>query len=804
MTTRFVPLIAVLTSFCMYGQNIEVSGYVRDTHGNPMPYANVILLSARDSVAVKGSSANDAGFFAISQLEPDLYFLTATYLGYKALWVPLELSRDVRIGALVLEEDSEQLQEVVVSVRQPVIERTADRLIFKVENSVVSQGTTWDILKNTPGIITARDNLEIRGRTASVYLNDRKVQLAPAEVLDLLKGLSGDVISSVEVIPVPPASYEADDGPVINIRTRHNIIPGYKGSLTASQTTAVYPKYSAGTSHYYKGGKFSVFGNYSFSPRKELRRDESSVNYINTQDQVFARWNTDTERVRRSWGQQANVLFEYQLSEKDLLGLASSWTYSPNKTSDINLETRMRNGQGILDSTLNTNTLVEEDQSNLSADLNYRRDFEKQGANLRVNLHYTNAGLDRSQDGTSNYFNPAGAFLREFSFGTEATQDIDIWTAQADVSNPIPSGNLETGLKTSVIRTRNRIDFLDVNNTVPPFDIALSDRFEYDENVYAAYASLDKTWGPWSLKLGLRLEQTEVRARSLTLDQINSQSYLEWFPSAFIQRSLGEKHSISLSYSRQLTRPNYADLNPFRFFLNENDYSEGNPNLVPNFNNNLNLNLNLDNTVFFDLYYRDNGAYIGAYSFQDNVNQTLLEINQNAEKSISYGLDLTISTPILPFWNIYSYNSVFYEAETFMAVQSQIETYKNDVSGFYGYLANYLNLTKSGDLSAEVSAVYLSGFLLGSYQVSETITLNAGISQNLWQGRGRISLVAEDLLGRANATYTTRYANQDNTVFYKPETQFVRLSFTYNFGNYRLQNKEAERNSDEQRRIDPD
>ena len=804
MTARFIPLIAVLTSFCMYGQTIEVSGYVRDTRGNPMPYSNVILLSAADSVAVKGSSANESGFFAISGLEPDLYYLTASYLGYKSLWVPLELQRDVRIGALVLEEDSQQLDEVVVSVRQPTIERTADRLIFKVENSVVSQGTTWDILRNTPGVITARDNLEIRGRAATVYLNDRKVQLAPAEVLELLKGLSGDVISSVEVIPVPPASYEADDGPVINIRTRHNIVPGYKGSVTASQTTAVYPKYSVGTSHYYKGGKFSVFGNYAFNPRKELRQDESSVNYINAQDQVFARWNTGTERLRRSWTQQANVLFEYQLSGKDLLSLASTWNFSPNKTSEINLETLMRNGQGSLDSTLNTRTLVVEDQSNLSADLNYRRDFEKQGANLRTNIHYTNAVLDRSQDGTSNYFNPSGAFLRNFSFGTEAEQDIDIWTAQADLSNPVPSGSLEAGLKTSVIRTRNRIDFLDVNNTVPPFDIALSDRFEYDENVYAAYASLDKTWGAWSLKLGLRAEQTEVRARSLTLDQINSQSYLEWFPSVFVQRSLGEKHSVSLSYSRQLTRPNYADLNPFRFFLNENDYSEGNPNLVPNFNNNLNLNLNLNNTVFFDVYYRDNGAYIGAYSFQDNVNQTLLEINQNAEKSISYGLDLTVSTAIFPFWSIYSYNSVFYEAETFMAVQSDIETYKNDVSGFYGYLANYLDLNKSGDLSAEVSMVYLSGFLLGSYQVSETITLNAGLSQNLWKGRGRLSLVAEDLLGRANATYTTRYANQDNTAFYKPETRFVRLTFTYNFGNYRLQNKETGSDNDEQRRIDPD
>ena len=86
--------------------------------------------------------------------------------------------------------------------------------------------------------------------------------------------------------------------------------------------------------------------------------------------------------------------------------------------------------------------------------------------------------------------------------------------------------------------------------------------------------------------------------------------------------------------------------------------------------------------------------------------------------------------------------------------------------------------------------------------MSETIALNVGLTQRLWEGRGRIALVAEDLLGRANATYTTLYANQDNRVLYKPETQFVRLSFTYNFGNFRLQEKDAGRKNVEQRRLD--
>ena len=54
-----------------------------------------------------------------------------------------------------------------------------------------------------------QDNLEIRGQTATVYMNDRKIQLTQTEIQELLQGLGGSAIASIEVIPNPPASFEA-------------------------------------------------------------------------------------------------------------------------------------------------------------------------------------------------------------------------------------------------------------------------------------------------------------------------------------------------------------------------------------------------------------------------------------------------------------------------------------------------------------------------------------------------------------------------------------------------------------------
>ncbi|MGB5316574.1 MAG: outer membrane beta-barrel family protein [Robiginitalea sp.] len=797
-----ILLVLGLFPLVLTSQTFQISGSVKDTDGVPLPLANVLLLRAQDSAQIKGTSADDIGRFTLKDIEEDLYFLQATYFGYKSVLVPLEVRSDIRIGALIMEEEGESLDEVVVTGQRPTIERQADRIVFNVENTVISEGSTWDILRKAPGVVTVQDNLEIRGQTATVYLNDRKVQLSQSEILDLLKGLDGNAISSVEVIPVPPASFEAEDGPVLNIRTRQNILPGYKGSVRGQYTQAVFPKYSFATSHYFKGEKFGVFANYSINPRKTLRELENDVNFIDDQNTVFSRWSTDTEEVSRTQAQQLNLILDYDLSDRDQLNLTSNVTVSPNKTYDYNLQTVMRNGAGAVDSTLQTFQDTREDQISTSLDLNYTRKLKKEGATLKANGHYTYYEETGGQEGLTTYFDPSGAFLRDFAFSTDAEQFIDIFTGQADWYTPITSGSFEAGFKGSFIRSRNTIEYFIGQDNQRSFDIDLSDRFNYDEEVYAAYASLNKNWDPWTVKLGLRVEQTEVKAESLTLNEINRQSYLEFFPSVFVSRDLSETQSMSFSYARRLTRPNYADLNPFRFFLNENDFVQGNPNLVPAFSHNFNLNWSHNDTFYVDLYYRDNGNFLATVSFQDNDNLTLRETKQNVAGSRSYGLDFTVSTPITSFWYLYSYSSLFYEENSIFAEESAIETYLNKVTGLYGYLNNSLTLSKDGSLTGEVNVLYLSGFLDGASRMSETVTLDLGVRKTLWDDRAVISLVAEDVLGLANATYTTRYANQDIRYFSRPETRFVRLGFTYNFGNFRLQNRDTDLDKDELQRIE--
>lgn len=786
----------------MWAQSFELSGTVKDNDGRNVSFANVVLLKVADSSQVKGSLTDEAGRFLISDVKPNLYFLQARYFGYTSRLIPLDVQNDVRIGALFMEEDQVWLDEVVVTASQPTVERRTDRIVFNVENTIVAQGNTWDILRNTPGVTNIQGQLEVRGQRATIYLNDRKVQLSQTEVQNLLESLSGSAIASVEVINNPPARYDAEGGPILNIITTKNIVPGYKGSVQAAYTQAVFPKYSLGTSQYFKNNKLNLFANYTINPRKDFKDVSSEINFINDLDEVFARWDTQLDRTTESQVQQANLILDYDLDEQNRLNLTSNLTYSPDKTIDNVVDTEMRNGQSVLDSTLNTVSTLTNNYLNLGFDLNYERDLNKKGAVLKANVHYTYYDEEQDQVGSTDYFDPGGNFIRNFDFSTDAEQDIDIITGQVDLSFPAGETNLDTGVKVSSIQSDSRIDYFDVNGNDPPFDIALSDIFQYDEIVWAAYAGVSRNWEKWSLKAGLRGEQTHVESLSITLDSLSKQDYFELFPSLYLIHRFDKDHSIAFDYNRKLRRPNYRDLNPFRYFLNENDFREGNPSLRPNFSNNFNLNYTFKDTYFFDIYYRDNGNYISRLTFQDNTNQTLRQAPQNVLESISYGIDLTMARSVLPIWYLYAYASVFYEDETFRALESEEEFYTNKVSGFYGYISNYITLSKDKTFTGEMSVTYFNRFLLGSYQLSESLNLNIGFQKSLWNKKAVISLLAEDVLGRVNPRYTSRYYNQDNSYLSTPETQFVRLGFTFNFGNYGLSVSKRELDKIERDRLD--
>lgn len=133
-------------------------------------------------------------------------------------------------------------------------------------------------------------------------------------------------------------------------------------------------------------------------------------------------------------------------------------------------------------------------------------------------------------------------------------------------------------------------------------DSTRSNAFQYIENINAAYLIWNKQWEKgWSTNVGLRSEQTNTNQLSITLDSLTKRSYIDFFPSAFIQKTIKEKHSLNLNYSRKIHRPNFEDLNPFQFYRSQYSIWTGNANLIPEYINVTEFSYSFDNTYTFNL-----------------------------------------------------------------------------------------------------------------------------------------------------------------------------------------------------------
>ncbi|MDP5061298.1 MAG: carboxypeptidase-like regulatory domain-containing protein, partial [Maribacter sp.] len=216
-----------------YSQTFELKGEVKNQYQSPVAFASVFILNVSDSVLVKGTSADENGAFLFSGITEGLYFLKASYVGQASENLAIEILKDTKIGALIIEEQAEQLNEVTVISNKPVVKREVDRIVFNVENTVISQSSSWDILNQTPGVIVMGDDLKVRNRATTIYINNRKVQLSSEEVRSLLENYQGENIKSIEVIHNPPASYDAEGGSILNIVTSKNLSVGYKSNVNA-------------------------------------------------------------------------------------------------------------------------------------------------------------------------------------------------------------------------------------------------------------------------------------------------------------------------------------------------------------------------------------------------------------------------------------------------------------------------------------------------------------------------------------------------------------------------------------------
>ena len=260
-----------------------VTGRVTDDKGRPMGFANVIMLSARDTSYISGCVTEADGSFAFPSMPRERCLLKVSFVGFKTVLTDCRQTNDI-----VLHGDSRLLKGVTVTNNRPMVERRGSTLVANVAGSPLAQmGSADDMIASLPLVNGEDGSYSVIGRgSAEVYINSRKVRDA-AE----LKQLQADEILSAEIIMNPGARYSSETGAVIRLKTKRRQGQGLSGQATALWSQGRNGHGNQGVSLNYRTGGLDIFmrgyffedNDYSSSSTTTAMWTRSTLAHLHTQ-----------------------------------------------------------------------------------------------------------------------------------------------------------------------------------------------------------------------------------------------------------------------------------------------------------------------------------------------------------------------------------------------------------------------------------------------------------------------------------------------------------------------------------------
>lgn len=768
-------------------QNVRsISGTVIDAATEkPIEFATVALI-APDSTIVNGTTTDSAGHFTIERIPSGEYKLMAAFIGYTSLITDLS-AVPARGAVLALEPDSEMLEEAVVTARRPVIEQKLDKLVMNISDAVSTEGSNGtDLLRKAPGVTIDFDgNVKLNGSAVAVWIDGRPSNLSGKELEVLLQSTDGTTIDRIEIMAHPSAKYDAaGGGGIINIVTKKNFMQGFNGSVNLGYGGMYFDRWDqsgdGSVNLNYRGRKTNTFLTYS------ARYDDMTAELLSKSLYGAANEYTmsnSSQLLMRNFNQMFRAGNDWYISDKDVLGAIVTGTFRNSSTGTYgNNFTEHLLGEDIL-GRLNSEITNTDDFNGVSANLNYTHTFDPakmQELTLNADYSWYDIGNTSRQSDIPDPMITALIPLDSTIFRQDAAQRLQIWSAKADYQQLFwQTGLLEAGLKWSRTVTDNNSVREDFYNNIWNYNSNLSNIFLYDEQIAAAYISAAKSFGTkWSVKIGLRGEYTYARGDWRSAGEKSTKSYFNIFPTAFVSYMPTEKWRLAASYTRRISRPGYSQLNPFRTYMSANSYTEGDPDLNPQFSDQVSLTVGYGQHLNLSLLYQHNSNLIMQHPEvnPDNGEQRLIWENFGTQSLAGAALSVS-ELPITKWLNL--------SANYFAAYNSNISTSDDSYSdgsflqSFYGSL----NFLLPKEWKIEIGGFGSGNMTMGYMDIRPMYMLFGGIKKNLWDGRGTIALNVQDLL-RSFRTSISSYTGDVLTysIDQRINMQKITISFSYRFG----------------------
>lgn len=790
-----------------FGQG-AVKGRVLDKQTNDvLQFVNIRLSDAKTGKMIKGAISDTQGSFNFTDLPYGNYKLVVSYVGYKNATRSFTLSdknKHANFPAIYIAEDQQTLKEVHITGQRSQMKLEVDRKTFTVDQVLAAAGgSVSELLENIPSVeVTTDGEISLRGNSSvEVWINGKSSGLTSENRGEILQQIPAESIEKIEVIDNPSAKFSPEGSAgIINIILKKDRKAGYYGSLRAGVDTQ--GGWNTGGNINYSSGKLDAYANVGYRTHKGGGGSLSEQTY--TQSNTYQNYDGENERDGGNLFTRAGLT--WYVTDKDEISVGGMAMMGKHDNTGFTKYDYGTIGNSQPNRVMHRLDTGDGDMNMYNAEIGYIHKFGEKNI-LNMNLSYNKWKSDNDnfyQDSTVWYgWYPTRPNDYSYQYRPMHANN-DSWEAKIDYENQITENlKLEAGYNGRISHENTPqeswADNTSWDGENKELDEAYYNRFIYDMDVHALYATVNTKIGKLGVMAGLRAEYWKVDTESYSYEQENDpakrdpaykKEHFQLFPSLFLNYPLTETSQIQLNYTRRLRRPWGGQLNSFKNTRDASMVSFGNPELTPEYTNSFSLNYLKtwnEHSLSVGTYYRPTTDVIERISYY--VDGMMYQTNENVAKSQSAGVELIGKNRL---WRILdlttTVNAYYYKLDGFnYDIEGQTVTGKGDED--FSWDARMLaSLILPYDISFQATGNYRSERTVTQGYRKANASLDLGLRKTFFNRAISLSVNWRDVF---NTRRWKTYTGNDTFERYQENWRDPRVNFTlsWNFGNMKAKKK---------------
>ena len=709
----------------------------------------------------------------------------------------------------------QMLDEIKVTGTRSTMKLKVDRKEFDVSSMITTEGqTATEVLENIPSVEVDNDgNVSLRGNSSvEIRINGRNSGLTSDNQAQILQQLPAESIEKIEIIDNPSAKFSAEGSAgIINIVLKKDRKPGYYGSVQVGANTRAGANTSFNIN--YSSGKLDAYLNAGYRHMENKGRNDSE------QDNLTNGVATSYERHYKESSDMGNMFFgragvTWHVDSKNDLGLngmlftgkrksnASTPYYYGDYTAagEVLRRIRLREEHGSSPGTM------------FNAEFNYRHTFADSHLLDVVVSH------NRWNSNNENIYQDSIAYLETGTVTEEyMSRPLNIKSnnteIKVDYENKLSDAlKLEAGYNGRFNRENTPQESYEAPNwdgTGLTEDHLYYNRFIYDLDIHALYATATYNYKKLSVMAGLRGEYWRVNTKSYDWDQEHGveekpapfkKDYFQLFPSVFMSYQLTQTQQLQLNYTRRLRRPWGGELNSFRNTSDASITSFGNPLLTPEYSNSFSLNYLKQwnqHSLLVSAYYRPTSDVIQRITYRGDIDGKMYSTPMNVSNSTSTGVELTGKNKIGRILDLTTNVNLYYYKLNAFDYDIEGQTVTGAAQDNFTWNARIIaQLTLPWGISMQLSGRYNSRRVITQGHRPSQISMDAGIKKSFFDRKLVLSINCRDVF---NSRKWESYTGSDTFSRYtlnQRRSRTVNFNLTWNFGNSQGQKKRDEQTND--------